>query len=161
MLDALFGFIWLYLALFSLSAWQFVYSKRHVYFMLAQLCCGLPSTVPGLNWHLDRPARAASSKRLKPDDFSTADSITLPSAPTKNLSCTVPSSSKRLEALGYSGFSQLEALMTAAVTTGGAGGAGGATGAGDGGATGWGVLDTAAMALTGDGADTATSTGGT
>ena len=125
--------------------------------MLAQLCWGLPSTVAGLNWHLDKPARAASSSRLKPDDFSTADSITLPSEPTKNLSCTVPSSSKRLEALGYSGFSQLEALITAAVCTGGAGGAGGAdicTGKGEGGATGWGVLDTAAMAFTGVGAAT-------
>ena len=105
--------------------------------MLAQVCCGLPSTVPGLNWHLDKPARAASSRRLKPEDFSTADSITLPSAPTKNFSVTVPSSSKRLEALGYSGFSQLEALITAAVTTGAAA----TTGMGDGGATGWGVLD--------------------
>ena len=95
--------------------------------------------VPGLNWHLDKPARAASSNRLKPEVFSMADSITLPSAPTKNFSVTVPSSSKRLEALGYSGFSQLEALMTAAVCTGGAGGAGGAltcTGKGEGGATG-------------------------
>ena len=129
--------------------------------MLAQLCWGLPSTVAGLNWHLDKPARAASSSRLKPDDFSTADSITLPSEPTKNLSCTVPSSSKRLEALGYSGFSQLEALITAAVCTGGAGGgaggAGGAvicTGNGEGGATGCGVLDTAAMAFTGGGVAT-------
>ena len=69
----------------------------------------------GLNWHLDKPARAASSNRLKPEDFSMADSMTLPSTPTKNFSCTVPSSSKRFEALGYSGFSQLEALMTAAV----------------------------------------------
>jgi len=113
--------------------------------------------VPGLNWHLDKPARAASSKRLKPEVFSMADSITLPSAPTKNFSVTVPSSSKRLEALGYSGFSQLEALMTAAVCTGGAGGAGGAvtcTGKGEGGATGWGVLETAAMAFTGVGAAT-------
>ena len=125
--------------------------------MLAQLCCGLPSTVPGLNWHLDKPALAASSKRLWPDDFSMADSMTLPSTPTKNFSCTVPSSSKRLEALGYSGFSQLEALITAAVCTGGAGGAGGAdicTGKGEGGATGCGVLDTAAMAFTGVGAAT-------
>ena len=128
--------------------------------MLAQLCWGLPSTVAGLNWHLDKPARAASSRRLKPDDFSTADSITLPAVPTKNLSCTVPSSSKRLEALGYSGFSQLEALITAAVCTGGAGGVGGAggavicTGNGEGGATGCGVLDTAAMAFVGVGEDT-------
>jgi hypothetical protein len=67
----------------------------------------------------------------------------------------VPSSSKRLEALGYSGFSQLEALITAAVCTGGAGGAGVVcTGKGEGGATGCGVLDTAAMAFTGVGAAT-------
>ena len=149
------------LVLFVLSvfngAWP-IYSKRHVYFMLAQLCWGLPSTVPGLNWHLDKPARAASSKRLKPEDFSTADSITLPSTPTKNLSCTVPSSSKRLEALGYSGFSQPDALITAGVLTG-AGAL--CTGTGEGGATGCGVLDTAAMAFTGEGADTGTSTGGT
>jgi hypothetical protein len=46
----------------------------------------------------------------------------LPSTPTKNLSCTVPSSSMRLEALGYSGFSQPAALMTAAVVTGAGGG---------------------------------------
>ena len=118
-----------------------IYSKRHVNFMLAQLCCGLPSKVLGLNWHLDKPARAASSSRLKPEDFSTAESITLPSTPTKNLSCTVPSSSMRLEALGYSGFSQPAALMTAAVVTGAGGGLlrtgdGDEDGVGVGGATG-------------------------
>jgi hypothetical protein len=121
------------------------YSMRQVNSMLAQLCWGLPSSVPGLNWHFDKPALAASSKRLKPEDFSMADSMTLPSTPTKNFNCTVPSSSKRFEALGYSGFSQPDALITAAVRTGGAGGAVGAggaggaficTGKGEGGATG-------------------------
>ena len=131
------------------------HSKRHVNLMLAQLCWGLPSTVPGLNWHLDKPARAASSRRLKPEDFSMADSITLPSTPTKNFSCTVPSSSMRLEALGYSGFSQPEALITAAVTTGAATGAGVlCTGKGEGGATACGELATAAMVLTGVGVAT-------
>jgi hypothetical protein len=63
-----------------------------------------------------------------------------------------------LEALGYSGFSQLEALMMAEVIITGAGAGVGAgllcTGKGEGGATGCGVLDTAAMAFTGGGAAT-------
>ena len=76
--------------------------------------------------------------------------MTRPSVPTKNFSCTVPSSSKRLEALGYSGFSQLEALITAATLTGGAGGGGGgamATGSGEGGAMGVEVLGVVGLEL--------------
>jgi len=66
----------------------------------------------------------------------------------------------RLAALGYSGFSQLVALITADVNTGAAGGAGGAggglicTGKGEGGAMGCGAFETAAIALTGVGAAT-------
>ena len=134
------------------------YSKRHVYFMLAQLCSGLPLSVPGLNWHRDSADRAASSKRVKPEVFSTCDSSTLPSGPIKKRSWTVPSSSFRREALGYSGFWQLTAaLMIGAVLTGGAA----TTGAVGGGAGGAGVADTEAIALTPALAVVGTSTGGT
>ena len=138
------------------------YSSFQVYLMPAQLSTGWPFSVPGLNRHLARPWRAASSKRLKPEDLSTADSLTLPSVPTKNFKLTVPSSSKRRDALGYSGFSQLAAAITAAVRTSGAGGAvTTGAGAGEGGVSGCGLLVTAAMALTGGGVFTGTTTGGT
>ena len=68
--------------------------------MLAQLCSALPSTVPGLNWHLESALRAASSNLGKPEVFSISACKTRPSAPIKNLKLTVPSSSKRREALG-------------------------------------------------------------
>jgi hypothetical protein len=75
------------------------YSKRHVYFIARPALLGSVYRA-GPELALGQTGRVASSKRLKPDDFSMADSISLPSTPMKNLSCTVPSSSKRLEALG-------------------------------------------------------------
>lgn len=122
--------------------------------MLAQDCSGLPSTKAGRNWHLDKPALAASSSRLKPELFSISDWITLPSTPTKKRKATVPSSSRRRDALGYSGFSHWLTFTPAAVRVGAGAGAvaregaaaAGAVAAGAGagaaawGAAGWGVI---------------------
>ncbi len=134
--------------------------------MWAQACSGLPSTVAGRNWHLARPALAASSSLLKPEDFSISDWITLPSTPTRKRRCTVPSSSSRRDALGYSGFSHWAALTTAAVRTGSLRGAGGAGATGDAsavgaaGATAAGTLGATVTALTEAGAGTGDSTAG-
>jgi hypothetical protein len=98
--------------------WVGCHSRRQVYFMLAQDCSGLPSTKAGRNWHLDKPALAASSSRLKPELFSISDWITLPSTPTKKRKATVPSSSRRRDALGYSGFSHWLTFTPAAVRVG-------------------------------------------
>ena len=104
--------------------------------MLAQLCSGLPSTVPGRNWHLLRAARAASSKRAKPDDFITSDCNTCPSVPIRKRKLTVPSSSKRREAEGYCGLGQFPPgatdapTRTGALLAGAAAGGGGVGGAG-------------------------------
>ncbi len=91
--------------------------------MLAQDCSGLPSTKAGRNWHLDKPALAASSSRLKPELFSISDWITLPSTPTRKRKATVPSSSRRRDALGYSGFSHWLTFTPAAVRVGAGAGA--------------------------------------
>ena len=123
--------------------------------MLAQACSGLPSTKAGRNWHLDKPALAASSSRLKPELFSISDWITLPSTPTKKRKATVPSSSRRRDALVYSNFSHWLTFTPAAVRVGagvvaregaaaaGAVAAGAAAGAAAWGAAGWGTVNPA------------------
>src|SRR5712691_7617019 len=86
--------------------------------MRARTRSGLPSTVAGLNLHRLKAARAASSRRRKPDERSTLLSITLPSRSIRKLRRTVPTSFARSAAAGYEGFSQVLALTTGGVRIG-------------------------------------------
>ncbi len=77
---------------------------------------GFPSRVAGLNRQRIVSVFAASSKRLKPEDFSMFILKTFPSTPIKIFKTTVPSSSSVLEARGYSGF--LQSIPIGGVLTG-------------------------------------------
>src|SRR5215831_12199677 len=112
--------------------------------MLAHASTGLPSDVPGLNWHRLRASRAASSSRVWPLDDCTSLDFTRPSTSIRNRRRTVPFSPSRADAGGYGGFLQFRAAsMTGGTRTGsgraiatGAGGGGAAAGGAAGGGAG-------------------------
>lgn len=92
------------------------YSSFQTKSTFAQTESGLPSFVPGLNLHKAKAVKAALSKLLEPLDFSTLESVTLPSGPTKKPITTVPVSSLIRAAFGYFGGSHDLLSKTGAVS---------------------------------------------
>lgn len=84
--------------------------------MVAQEAVACPWDMAGEKRQRDRASRAASSRRLNPDEFCTSDWLTCPSASTRKRKVTVPSSSSRREAAGYCGLAQLPLTNVAALS---------------------------------------------
>ena len=84
--------------------------------MVAQEAVACPWDMAGEKRQRDRASRAASSRRLNPDEFCTSDWLTCPSASTRKRKVTVPSSSSRREATGYCGLAQLPLTKVAALS---------------------------------------------